>query len=121
MAVGAQVFSRRERALLLAVAEAALPAGKAFPAADAGTVWRVEQLLATQPSSVTVAYRGLLRLLDGLAWLRRRSSFTALPVAARLAALETWRAGSLLRRGGLRALTLPLKMAHFDDPRFYRH
>jgi choline dehydrogenase-like flavoprotein len=114
-------FSDLERAVLLAVAEAALPAGNKFPAADAATVQRVEQFFATQPRGVAVGYRALLRVIDGFAWVSRHSSFAGLPAAARLALLEQWRGGGLVRRNALRALTVPLKIAHFDDPRFYRH
>jgi hypothetical protein len=116
-----QVFSDLERAVLLAVAEAVLPAGKSFPAADAATVRRVEEFFATQPQGVAIAYRALLRVIDGFAWVTRRSSLAGLPVADRLALLDAWRAGGVVRRNALRALTVPLKVAHFDDPRFYRH
>jgi choline dehydrogenase-like flavoprotein len=121
MATVGSVFTDLERAVLLAVAEASLPAGNTFPAADAATVRRVEQFFATQPRGIAVGYRALLRVIDGFAWVSRRSSLAGLPAAERLALLEQWRAGGLVRRHALRALTVPLKVAHFDDPRFYRH
>lgn len=115
------VFSELERAVLLAAAEAVLPAGKVFPGANAATIARVEEFFASQPLAVQVAYRALLRVVDGAAWVTRRSSFAALSVAERLALLESWRAGGLVKRNSLRMLTVPLKIAHFDDPQFYRH
>src|SRR5690348_6786575 len=121
MTVLGPVFGALERAVLLAVAEAVLPAGEVFPGAGAATVARVEEFFAAQPVAVQVAYRALLRVVDGAAWATRLSSFAGLAVAERLALLESWRAGGVVKRNTLRMLTVPLKIAHFDDPQFYRH
>ncbi|HEY4240949.1 MAG TPA: GMC family oxidoreductase [Kofleriaceae bacterium] len=115
------VFTDLERAILVAIAEAALPAGAVFPAADARTVERVEAFFGHQPPAVQATYRGLLRLVDGAAWVTRRGGFASLPVAARLEMLEGWRRGGYMRANAVRALLVPLKMSHFDDPRLYRH
>lgn len=113
-------FSARERRILLAVAETALPAGKVFPAAGERAIEKVEQFFAGQGAGVRRGYRALLRLLDGAAMVRHRRGFAALPAATRLALLEAWRAGGLARRSALRGLMLPLKVAHFEDPQLYR-
>lgn len=114
------VFSDRERAVLVAVAESGLPAGQRFPAAGAHTVAKVEQFLATQPAAASAAYRGIVELLDATARLRHLRGFAALGSAERLALLERWQTGGLARRSALRGLMVPLKVAHFDDPAFYQ-
>ena len=115
------LFSDGERATLVAIAEAALPAGKIFPGAGARAIGRVEQFLSELPPTAQTAYRGMLRTLEGHAWLHHRRSLGALPAAARLGLLDRWRTAGVARRTALRALLVPLKVAHFDDPQFYRH
>ncbi|HEX7836011.1 MAG TPA: GMC family oxidoreductase [Kofleriaceae bacterium] len=105
---------------LMAVAEAALPAGRFIPAAGEATVTKVEQFLGELPISIRRAVGGLLRGLDGAAWLAERRPFAKLPIDKRLAILDGWRTGDPIRRLLLRALVSPLKMAHFDDPALYR-
>lgn len=114
------LFGERERRVLRALAEAGLPAGKTFPAADEETVRRVEQFFSTQAGVTRAGYRGLLRALDAAALLRHRRGFAALSGAERLALLEEWRGGGLARRSALRGLMVPIKISHFDDPRFYQ-
>lgn len=113
------VFSERERATLVAIAEAALPAGRVFPAAGPRTVARVEHFLDGLPAPAATAYRGLVRLFDGLAWVHHRRGLAALAAAERVALLDRWRDADVARRSALRALMTPLKVAHFDDPEFY--
>jgi choline dehydrogenase-like flavoprotein len=105
---------------LVAVAEAALPAGRLIPAAGEATVARVEQLLDKLPSPLQRGIGGLLRGLDGMAWLGSLRPFAKLSVARRLAMLESWRTADPIRRLMLRALVSPLKMAHFDNPALYQ-
>jgi choline dehydrogenase-like flavoprotein len=113
-------LSQSQHRTLLAVAEAAVPAGRFIPAAGEATVAKVEQFLTTLPSSVQRGAAGLLRGLDGVAWLRERRPFAKLSAEKRLALLERWRTGDPLRRLMLRALVSPIKMAHFDDPKLYQ-
>jgi choline dehydrogenase-like flavoprotein len=115
------VLGPRERASLLAIAEAALPAGAVFPVADARTISRVEELFAGQGPSAQRGYRALIAMVDGNALLTRGHGIAALPVEQRLALLESWRSGGLVRRNALRALLAPLKLAYFEDPALYRH
>ncbi len=112
-------LSPRQRDTLVAVAEAALPAGRFLPAASAHTVDRVGELLDALPSPLSHGVTGLLAMLDASAWLHGRAGIARLPVTSRLAVLERWRQGDALRRLALRALIAPLKLAHFDDPALY--
>jgi choline dehydrogenase-like flavoprotein len=105
---------------LVAVAEAALPAGRYLPAAGEATVARVEQFLGELPDALRRGVSALLRGLDAGAWLSHRKPFARLPVPRRLAMLDSWRTSDPIRRLLLRALVSPLKMAHFDDPALYR-
>jgi hypothetical protein len=105
---------------LVAVAEAALPAGRYLPAAGEATVAKVEQFLVDLPDALRRGVGALLHGLDAAAWLTARRPFAKLPIARRLALLDGWRTADPVRRLLLRALVSPLKMAHFDDPALYR-
>ncbi len=112
-------LSARETASLIAVAEAAIPAGRFVPAAGAATVDKVVEFLAHTPALLG-GYRALLAGLDGAAWLHHRRPLTRLTPEARVALLQRWRRAGLGRRTAVRALVTPLKVAHFDDPALYR-
>ncbi len=114
------LFSERERAALVAIAEAALPAGAVFPGAGPAAVARVEQFIGGLPAPARTAYRGLIRTFEVLAVLHHGRRLTSLPVRARLGLLDRWRTGDVARRNALRALVAPIKVAHFDDPAFYQ-
>jgi choline dehydrogenase-like flavoprotein len=106
--------------MLVAVAEAAMPAGRFIPAAGAATVAKVETFVDTLPSPLQRGLGGLLTALDATAWLTEQRPFLRVSPARRLAVLETWRRGDAIRRLMLRALVSPLKLAHFDDPKLYK-
>jgi choline dehydrogenase-like flavoprotein len=114
------VLSTRERAILAAVAEAALPAGRVFPAAGEAAIARLEDGLRALPSSAQTAYKALIWGLDSAARVQTLRPLARLGPDARLNLLEAWRSGSLPRRLALRALLTPLKAAHFDNPAFFR-
>ncbi|RMH38053.1 MAG: GMC oxidoreductase [Deltaproteobacteria bacterium] len=114
------LLSARERAALRAIAEAALPAGRVFPAAGPEVTARVEAFFARAPVAVATAYRAALAALDAAAVVRRRSGLAALSPADRLALLEAWQRGDVARRLAVRLVTAPLKAAHFDNPAFFR-
>jgi choline dehydrogenase-like flavoprotein len=105
---------------LVAVAEAALPAGRFIPAANEQTVEKVVAFVGTLPSPLQTGLASLLRAIDAQAWLTGRRSFASLPEGKRLAILDKWRHGDAIRRLMLRALVSPLKIAHFDDPQLYK-
>ncbi|MEJ7602378.1 MAG: GMC family oxidoreductase [Kofleriaceae bacterium] len=113
-------ISNRQHDTLVAVAEAALPAGKFLPAATEATAYKVEQFAQTLPGPLQRGLGGLLRGLDAQAWLSERKPFARVTPAKRLALLERWRMGDPVRRLALRALVSPLKIAHFDDPALYQ-
>jgi choline dehydrogenase-like flavoprotein len=105
---------------LLAIAETAIPAGRYIPGAGEATVRKVERFLETLPSTVQRGIYALITAIDATSWLRHRSSFAKLSFDKRLALLETFRTGDVVRRLMLRALISPLKIAHFDDPGLYK-
>jgi choline dehydrogenase-like flavoprotein len=113
-------LSPKQHATMVAIAEAALPAGAFMPGAGAHTVEKVEQFLDKLPGAMSKGIGGLLAGLDANAWLGERRSFARLSPEKRLGILETWRHGNPIRRLMLRALITPLKMVHFDDPALYK-
>jgi choline dehydrogenase-like flavoprotein len=108
------------RETLTAVAETAIPAGRFIPAAGEATVAKVERFLDRLPSPLQTGMSGLLRAVETAAWLGHRRSFARLPPEKRLAVLESFRGGDVVRRLMLRAIVSPLKIAHFDDPALYK-
>src|SRR6185437_1065575 len=94
--------------------------GRFIPAAGEATVAKVERFLDHLPSPLQTGMSGLLRAVETAAWLGHRRSFARLPVDKRLAVLETFRGGDVVRRLMLRAIVTPLKLAHFDDPALYK-
>lgn len=106
----------RERATWGAVAATAIPGGAGLPAAGEETVTRVLAALVAAPPLLSAALRGALGLLDAHARCKHRRGFIALSPSERAAILDGWHRGGALPRGLLRALLVPLKAAHFDDP-----
>jgi choline dehydrogenase-like flavoprotein len=116
----AKGLSPGERATLTAVAEAVLPAGARFPGADARTVSRFLGYVGHMGDAATPLVRGLLHAVDVAAYARHLRGFARLSGEQRTALLESWRTGNVVWRTALRALAMPLKLAHFDDPAFYQ-
>ncbi len=114
-------LSPRERRLLTAIAEAALPAGHTFPAADERAVRQVDHFLAGLPAALRQGYRAMLRAIEATALVNHRRPFRSLDAATQLGVLESWRTAGVGRRLALRALLSPLKVAHFDHPAFFEH
>lgn len=113
-------LSTKQHATMVAIAEAALPAGAFLPAAGPATVDKVERFAETLPAALTKGLGGLLAGLDANAWISERRSFVRLSPEKRLRILERWRNADPIRRLMLRAVITPLKMAHFDDPALYK-
>jgi choline dehydrogenase-like flavoprotein len=111
----AQGLAEHDVATLHALAAAALPPGRALPAAGTRTVEATLAFVGGLTSTSLIAYRGLLRALDLTARLRFGHAFSALPLGRQLQVMDGWRDGEV-RRLWLRALIAPLKLAHFDDP-----
>ena len=112
-------LSPSERSAMLALATAALPAGRLLPGADGVTVNKAEALVGGLPSAVKVGYRALVRGLDVHARLRHGRSLASLPLGRRLGLLDSW-AQREPTRTMLRGVLTPLKLAHFDDPGIHR-
>ena len=108
------------RQTLLAIAETAIPAGRHIPAAGEATVEKVERFLHTLPPAVQRGVGAMVTAIDAAAYVRHRTAFAKLSSERRLALLESFRTGDVVRRLMLRALVSPLKIAHFDDPALYK-
>ncbi|NOY92510.1 MAG: GMC family oxidoreductase [Deltaproteobacteria bacterium] len=108
-------LSAGERRLLLALAEAATPAGQVVPSPDGETVARVEALLASLSPKAVRAYGHALRAVD----------LAALPLTGRrLSKLSLERRQALIMRlisappthWAMRAATAPIKVAQVRRP-----
>jgi choline dehydrogenase-like flavoprotein len=114
------VLSQRERSLLLAIAEAALPAGAVFPAAGPRTIDRVDRFIGALPEPLIRTYKAMLAAVNATALMRHLRPFERLPADKRVDVLESWRQAGVSRRLGIRYVLMPLKAAHFDDPELFR-
>lgn len=110
-------LSEREQRAILCLARAVMPARPDLPGAGPATVERLASWL--RESQTAPGYRGLLVLLDGLAWLRFRTRLSDLDPTAALALCRSLYEGDFAARGLLRAVLTPLKLAHFDDPALF--
>ena len=113
-------LSDGERALAMKLAEAALPAGRVFPAPGPATIDRWEAVMRHGHDSGIYALKALLRTLDLCALAARGHRFSSLNRADGEQLLEQWRTGSLPMRALVAGLLAPLKAAHFEDPAMYR-
>jgi choline dehydrogenase-like flavoprotein len=112
----------RERRILLALAEAAMPAGGALPGGGPKTVARFEKWLAEVPASTARGLRAAYASLEASTLPTRGRLFSSLPLEARIDALARFeKSRTFAVRMWLRALLTPLKHAHFDRPEMYAH
>src|SRR3990170_4996711 len=107
------VLSERERALLLSIAEAALPAGAIFPAPGPRTIDRVDRFVGGLPDALGRSYKAMLQAINASALLWQLRPFDRLSIERRLQVLERWRQGGVARRLSMRAVLMPLKASHF--------
>lgn len=115
-------LTTRERKVLVAVAEAAMPAGERLPGGGERTVARFERWLRDIPPATARGLRAAYFVLEASTLPTRGKPFSSLPLDARMAALASWEQNRLFPvRAMLRALLTPLKFAHFDDPLMYQH
>src|SRR5262245_41512336 len=120
-AAATSVFSARQRRTLVAVAEAAFPAGRVFQSAGEATIDRAEPFYRNLPEVAAGAMAALLTAFDAEAFLRHGRGFATLDLDARLHILLGWREGGLARRSAMRALLSPVGAAHYDNAAFYQH
>jgi choline dehydrogenase-like flavoprotein len=108
------------RATALALAEAILPEGRVFPGGSARDVDNLEQVLQGAGATAGAGYTALLYALDAEALVRHRRAFASISPEERVAILDRWRTGGTARHAAALALSLPLKVSHFDDPKVYQ-
>jgi choline dehydrogenase-like flavoprotein len=113
-------LSPRERRIVRALAAAVIPAGDVFEAGGEGTVPRYEQWLDGATPSQVLLLRSLLWTAELAAVPSTGRVLSALTPQRASRFLEAW-AGSRLhvRRMMLRAIVIPIKVAHFDDRRAF--
>jgi choline dehydrogenase-like flavoprotein len=105
-----------EARVVLALAEALLPAGNVLDGASAATLGRFEELFAGAPASQRRGLRALIWACEVAPLATHRRRFTALDPAERERFLASWsRHRSLAVRSVLKAVTIPLKSAHLND------
>ncbi len=113
-------FSDREKRVLTAIAEAAMPPGRFLEGAGAATVNALERWLEGLQPHVIKVLRGAVWAVELSPLPTRRKPFSALPLEARQAVLYQWEQHpSFHVRAVLRAVLTPLKQAHFDRPSMF--
>ncbi len=112
-------FSDRERASLIVLARASMPAGSLFAAGGVDCVDRVEGFLGQAPPAVLSGFRAMVWALEAAALLHHRRALSRLSDDKVGSLLERWRQGDYVRRTMLKLLTAPLKVAHYSDPKMY--
>ncbi len=116
----ADVLSHRERAIVAAIAEAAIPAGKLHEAGGQGTARRLMDMLDNLPRGFLDGYRALLWTAELSSWPSHRRSFSSLPLASRAEHFARWKHSSLRPLAHLaRGVLLPMRFAHYNSPDFY--
>jgi choline dehydrogenase-like flavoprotein len=113
-------LSHRERAIVAAIAEAAIPQGKLFEAGGEGTARRLLGMLENLPPTYLKGYRALLWTAELSTLPSHRQTFSALPLEPRTDHFARWKHSSLRPLSHLaRAVLLPMRFAHYDSPNFY--
>jgi hypothetical protein len=120
-AVGEGALSARERAIALALAEAAIPQGNILDGASPATIERLDRLLGAMPAAQRAGMKALLWACEAAPLPTHRRPLSALAPAERERFLEGWAsADSFHARTLLRAVLTPVKLAHFDDEALFR-
>lgn len=115
-------LSARERQILTAIAEAAMPPGGALEGAGPATIDAFERWLKGVPPHVVQMLRGAAWAIELSPLPTRRRSFSSLSLEARGAVLGEWEKHPKFPvRALLRAVLTPLKQAHFDRAEMFRH
>src|SRR5512132_2586819 len=107
------------RATARALAEAVMPEGKVFPGGSDRDVTNLEQVLRGLGTAAGIGYTALLYALDAESVVRHRKPFASITPEQRITILERWRGSGTAGHGAALALTLALKVTHFDDPKVY--
>jgi choline dehydrogenase-like flavoprotein len=113
-------LSHRERAIVAAIAQAAIPKGRLFEEGGDGTAQRLLQALDGLPGVYIQGYRTLLWTAELSTLPTHGKPFSALPLEHRTKHFTKWKFSSLRPLSHLaRAVLLPLRFAHFNSPEFF--
>jgi choline dehydrogenase-like flavoprotein len=116
------VLSRKERAIALALARAAMPATGSLPGADERSIDRFERLLGNLGPTVARAAKAGLWAAEAWPVTRLGLPLSLLSTEQAERVVGRWNeSGSRHERWLLRGILTPLKSAHFDDDRVAAH
>lgn len=106
----------RERQIVVAIAEAAIPQGNVVAGGGEVTADRLERSHAGSPLTYKRGLRGLFWSCESATLATHWRPFSTLPLEERTRLLAQWgERRSFAARTWLKAILTPLKMAHFDD------
>lgn len=116
-------MTERERRVIAAIAEAAIPAGAFLDGAGALTVPAVERLLASLSNPATrIGLRAAYVAIELGAIATHGRPFSWLSLEDRMSCLRAREQSALPAiRAALRGALTPIKFTHFDDPRKFEH
>lgn len=113
-------LSPKELRIAAAIAEALIPAGVVTSPGGLPTARRLQPLLASLPSRVVRAYKALLWTAEWSTLPTFRTALSKLPIDRRTSHLDRWsRSSNHQVRNLARAVMLPIRLAHYDDPEFF--
>ncbi len=116
LATSEALLGPQEARILLALAEALLPAGNVLDGASEATIARFQELLGGAPPSQRKGLRALIWACEMAPIPTHRRRLTALSLGERERFLASWsRSESLAVRSLLKAVAIPLKSAHLND------
>lgn len=115
-------LTERERQIVAAAAEAAIPQGRLSEAGGAGTASRLDQLTRTMGALFTKGCKALFWSLELSTLPAYRKLFSSLPLETRQNHLRSWTFHDTNAVANFaRAILLPLRFAHYDSPEFHEN
>ena len=114
------VLSDRERAMILSLARAAMPAGNKLPGAGPDCVARMDEYLGRCPDSLRTMFRGILWSLEAAGYLHHSAGLAEMHPALVRDVIERFRSGSYPQRFALKLFMTPIKVSHYNAPEVYR-
>jgi hypothetical protein len=119
---GGGVLTAHERRVATALAEAAIPQGRLLEGGGQRAALGFEAWLGGVPLPAQRALRAALVAFEASTVPTHLRPFSMLPLEARGRVVEGWeKSSSHAKRSLLRALLTPIKHAHFDDAKMFRH
>ena len=95
---GEMVLSAAERAIVMALARTAMPAGRVVAAPGPATVERYQREFASYPAAVRAAFRSTMWAIELGGVVTRRSRFTRMTATTALDYLQGWQSTSAATR-----------------------